>query len=271
MKKIFWIVMAICAVLLTGCENSAGNDLVKLPENGSDTLTMYYYNGKKTVVRRLRNDEAKDEIFSSIAKVNAEAAADWSPKEVQPPVYGLKLGMGQDNFEALWSNGYMITQTGETYRFEYDFADIWEGYDWESAGYTWSTGTVLPCSYYLCRDENGWIKDYLPLAGSLPEMPETLAVSSKADGDVLTVEFTNSGDREWGFGEAFYLQAQLDNEWHNIPTLPGDWEYPLIALLVMPQQTLEHDYDLSCYGELPEGKYRLVTDCFWTEFYIGNA
>lgn len=271
MKKIFWIVMAICAVLLTGCEKSAGSDLVKLPENGSDTLTMYYYNGKKTVVRRLRNDEAKDEIFSSIAKVNAEAAADWSPKEVQPPVYGLKLGMGQDNFEALWSNGYMITQTGETYRFEYDFADIWEGYDWESAGYTWSTGTVLPCSYYLCRDENGWIKDYLPLAGSLPEMPETLAVSSKADGDVLTVEFTNSGDREWGFGEAFYLQAQLDNEWHNIPTLPGDWEYPLIALLVMPQQTLEHDYDLSCYGELSEGKYRLVTDSFWTEFYIGNA
>lgn len=35
MKKIFWIVMAICMVLLTGCEKSAGNELVKLPENGA--------------------------------------------------------------------------------------------------------------------------------------------------------------------------------------------------------------------------------------------
>lgn len=269
MKKIFWIVMAICAVLLTGCGKSAKNDLLnlKLPENSFDTLSMYYYDGEKTFWGYLFDGGAESAILESLVAVSVKRAEDWSPADVTFPVYGIKY----NGVEAAWSNGYWITDRGEAYHFDYDFAALWEDYEWDGKESTWSTAALLPCSYYLCMDENGWIKDYLPLSGNLPEMPETLAVSSKTDGDVLTVEFTNNGEREWGFGEYFDIQAQLDGEWYYIPRLPGDWYYPAIALLVMPQQTLEHDYDLSCYGELPEGKYRLVTDCFWTEFYIGNA
>lgn len=269
MKKIFWIVMAICGVLLTGCGKSAGNDLLnlKLPENSFDTLSMYCYDGEKTFWGYLFDDGAESEILESLTAVSAKRAEDWSPAEVTFPVYGIKY----NGVEAAWSNGYWITDTGEAYRFEYDFAAAWENYDWDGKDNTWSTAAVLPCSYYLCRDENGWIKDYLPPAGSPPEMPETLAVSSKLGGDVLTVEFTNSGDMEWSFGEYFDIQAQLDGDWYNIPRLPGDWAYIALGYLVMPQQTLEHDYDLSCYGVLPEGRYRLVTECFCTEFYIGGA
>lgn len=272
MKKLFWIVMAICAVMLTGCEKSAGNDLVKLPENGSHTLSMYYYNGEKTFWGHLFDDDAASGILDSLAAVSAERAEDWSPADVSFPVYGVKLGMGDDCFEAAWSNGYWITRTGEAYRFEYDFAALWEDYDWEGAENTWSTAAILPCSYYFCRDENGWIADYLPPAGNLPEIPETLAVSvSKLDGDVLTIEFTNSGEEEWSFGERFELQAQLDGEWYNIPALPGDWSWIALGYLVMPKQTLTHDYDLNIYGALPEDNYRIVTDTFSAEFYLNAS
>lgn len=272
MKKLFWIVMAICAVMLTGCEKSEGNDLVKLPENGSHTLSMYYYNGEKTFWGNLFDDDAASGILDSLAAVSAERAEDWSPADVGFPVYGVKLGMGDDCFEAAWSNGYWITRTGEAYRFEYDFSSVWENYNWEGKENQWSTAAILPCSYYFCRDENGWIADYLPPAGNLPEMPETLtAAVSKLDGDVLTVEFTNSGEEEWSFGEAFQLQAQLDGKWYNIPTLPGDWAWIALGYLVMPQQTLTHDYDISIYGALPEGNYRIVTDTFSAEFYLNAS
>ncbi|MDE6595718.1 MAG: hypothetical protein K2K44_06900, partial [Oscillospiraceae bacterium] len=270
MKKIFWIVMAICAVMLTGCEKSVGNDLVKLPENGSNTLSMYYYNGEKTFWGYLFDDEAASGILKSLAAVSAEKAENWSPADVSFPVYGVKLGMGDDSFEAAWSNGYWITRTGEAYSFDYDFAAIWENYDWE--GNHWSTAAILPCSCYFCRDENGWVADYLPPAGYLHDMPETLSAAvSKLDNDVLTVEFTNNGEEDWFFGEMFELQAQLDGEWYSVPTLPGDWVYHMIAYIVKPQQTLTHDYDLSIYGTLPEGNYRIVTDTFSTEFYLNAS
>lgn len=273
MKKIFWIVMAICAVMLTviltGCEKSAGNDLVKLPKNGSNTLSMYCYNGEKTFWGHLFDDDAASGILESLAAVSVERAEDWSPADVSFPVYGVKFGLGDDGFEAAWSNGYWITQTGEAYSFDYDFANLWEDYDWDGAENQWSTAAILPCSYYFCRDENGWIADYLPPAGNLPAMPETLTASvSKLDGDVLTVEFTNRGEENCFFGELFELQAQLDGEWYQMPRLPGDWIYAAIARLVMPQQTLGHDYDLSCYGTLPEGNYRIITDDFSAEFYL---
>lgn len=273
MKKLFWIVLTIGTLMLagclTGCEKSSGNDLLnlKLPENSFDTLSMYCYNGEKTFWGYLFDDDAEREILESLSAVSAKMAEDWSPADIAFPVYGIKY----NGVEAAWSNGYWITQTGEAYRFEYDFAAVWEDYDWDGKDNTWSTAAIMPCSYYFCRDENGWIKDYLPPTGNLPEMPDTLAVSSKLDGDKLTVSFTNNGEKKWYFGEYFEVQAQLDGKWYNIPKLPGDWVYPAIALLVMPQQILEHEYDLICCGELPEGKYRLVTESFWTEFYIGNA
>lgn len=272
MKKLFWIVMAICAVMLTGCEKTAGNDLVKLPENGSHTLSMYYYNGEKTFWGHLFDDDAASGILESLAAVSAEKAEEWSPADVSFPVYGVKLGMGDDSFEAAWSNGYWITRTGEVYSFDYDFAAVWEDYDWEGAENQWSTAAILPCSYYFCRDENGWIADYLPSAGNLPAMPETLtAAVSRFDNNALTVEFTNSGEEDWLFGEIFELQAQLDGEWYQVPRLPGDWIYIALAYLVMPQQTLEHNYDLNCYGTLPEGNYRIVTDNFSAEFYLNAS
>lgn len=271
MKKIFLIVMAICTVLLTGCEKLVGNELVKVPENTSGALSVYRYNGDKMVKGEISDEAVQAEIFVSLASVPAEKAEDWSAADVKFPVYGVKFGFGEDNFEAAWSDGYWITKTGEAYRFKYDFDALWEAHEWENKSYGYTMGSVLPCSYYLCRGENGWTAKYLQAAKELPEMPDTLSVTSKLDGNALTVEFTNNGEREWSFGESFIIQVQLDGIWYNIPTLPGDWEYIALGYLVMPQQTLEHEYDLSCYGELPEGKYRLVTDCFWTEFYIGNG
>ncbi|MDE6708910.1 MAG: hypothetical protein K2J76_00290, partial [Oscillospiraceae bacterium] len=236
------------------------------------TLSMYYYNGEKTFWGHLFDDDAASGILESLAAVSAERAEDWSPADVSFPVYGVKLGMNDDGFEAAWSNGYWITRTGEAYRFEYDFAALWEDYDWEGAENQWSTAAILPCSYYFCRDENGWIADYLPPAGNLPAMPETLtAAVSKLDNDVLTVEFTNNGEEDWFFGEMFELQAQLDGEWYSVPTLPGDWVYHMLAYIVKPQQTLTHDYDLSIYGTLPEGNYRIVTEDFSAEFYLNAS
>ncbi len=270
MKKYLCMFMAVCAVLLTGCDRSAGNDLVKIPENFSGALEMYYYNGEKTVMGYIFDGNSRADILNSLSAVSAKSAENWSPEDVTIPVYGVKFGMGENAFEAAWTNGYWITRTGEAYSFDYDFAELWRDYDREGTDSTWSTAAILPCAYYLFRDENGWIADYLSPAGNLPEMPETLAVASTLDEDVLMVEFINSGKREWGFGEFFDLQAQLDGEWYQVPRLPGDWIYIALAHFVMPQQTLEHEYDLSCYGELHEGKYRIVTDSFWAEFYIGN-
>ncbi len=205
---------------------------------------MYYYNGEIVAKGSISDETVKAEIFSVLSSVSAKRVEDWSPSNVNAPIYGVKFGMGMgDNFfEAAWSDGYWITQTGEAYSFDYDFSNLWERYDWENKSYGYSPAAVLPCSYYLFCGENGWLSEYLTPAENLPAMPETLTASvSKLDNYVLTVEFTNNGEEEWFYGESFKLQAQLDGEWYSIPTLPGDWAWIALGYLVMPQQTLTHD------------------------------
>lgn len=272
MKKYFWIFMAVCAILMTGCEKNVGNDLVKVPENTWGSLDMYYYNGERMAKGEISDETVQAEIFAKLSAVPAEKAADWSPEKVKPPVYGVKFGMGEDAIEAAWSDGYWIAKDGEVYSYDYNFSKLWDGYDWENKSYGYNLGTVLPCSYYICRDENDWIYDLLPAAEEPTETPENItALPLKMEGGKLTVEFTNSSEiEEWTFGEFCELHVWLD-KWYELPRLPGDWAFIALGYLVMPGQTLTHDFDISSYGELPEGVYRLEADTFLLEFYVNDS
>ncbi|MDE7290293.1 MAG: hypothetical protein K2N71_12470 [Oscillospiraceae bacterium] len=148
---------------------------------------------------------------------------------------------------------------------------------------------TLPEGNYRIVTDTFWAEFYLKASGELAnfssseqntdntaseevKLPEKVTVAAlKLDGDLLTVKITNTSRDDFSYGKSFAVQALVNDEWQEIPILPADWKYDESECVVKKFSTFEHTYDLSIYGGLSDGKYRLVTDKFSADFYIDNS
>jgi len=95
------------------------------------------------------------------------------------------------------------------------------------------------------------------------------------NGDVITLEFTYTGENELDLGEWFVLETYENGTWY---TLPYDIEncWQLLAYPVAPNQSKSLDYNLKyVYEPLSTGKYRIVTSVLdfietgnYTKYYL---
>ena len=85
------------------------------------------------------------------------------------------------------------------------------------------------------------------------------------------VEITNNGSSEYMYGAFYKLEVNKDGKWYYArEKMP--FAYTAIGLLIEPGQTNTEEYDLSVYGDLEPGDYRLAvgdTDaCIYAEFTV---
>ena len=186
------------------------------------------------------------------------AVSNWSLDEITLPIYGLSIG-GEDGFSiyAAWSNGYWITQNGEAYSFEYDFEKLENDYSW-SGTRSFSGITVMPCAYFLTRDNNGWNSDLLTPSEEMNSPDGVTMTLVSWSGNTVNVSIANDSGEDWSFGEDFIIQVSINGIWYSIPTIPGNWGFTSIGLVVQDGKQKNKTYYLTMYGELPAGVYRLV-------------
>lgn len=257
--RLFFI--GISLLFLVGCA-AARQDNTLLENASPDTSAMelYIYDGHTATRKFLYDSEEEKEILRALASVPVQKAEDHTLADVMLPIYGIRIG-GKDeqDVQAAWSDGYWITKEGEVYDLDHDFEALAAEYDWQDPD-TWETISVLPCARFLCEDGDGW---YAPLLTPARELlaPEDISLRLVSQtGDSVTVSFSNEGDEEWTYGEYFSLQVLLDDVWYEIPPMPGEHGFADIASILPPGRTQEETYDLTMYGKLPSGTYRLVTE-----------
>lgn len=258
----------LCILFLSGCGSSNGNTLMAKASPETSALTFYTCDGTSTTWGFLFEEEEINKFLRSISSVNARPIADWSPEQITFPVYGLEIG-DTDGYtiQAAWSNGCWIAQDGAAYRFDCDFQALADDYIWTSEDSS-KAFSMLPCSRLLCQHEDKWYHTLLsPAKEPIPPEHITVSLVSQSD-DTLTVDFTNHGTDEWGYGDAFYLHVLQDGIWYDVPALPGEWAFNDILNILPAGTSQENTYNLSMYGSLPHGEYRLSVEGATVEFTI---
>ena len=88
------------------------------------------------------------------------------------------------------------------------------------------------------------------------ETPGTLQISAEFVGSG-TVRFTNHDTELWGFGEYYALEVLRDGAWYYQPAR-GDIVVHDLGHELAPGQSQTMAYDLTPYGKLSPGRYRIA-------------
>lgn len=256
-RTLAFMTALILTFSLAGC-GAKGNALMKNASPDTSALALYVYDGETTTRGFLFDPAVEREILNDLARVSAKEAPDWSPEQITLPIYGLDI-IDEDGWPILaaWSNGYWITQDGTAYHFDYDFKALEADHDWTSKD-SWPSISIMPCAYYLTKSDNGWNANTLSPAGEYFAAENITAELIAQTEETVTIALTNSGTEEWMYGEYYYLDVLLDGTWYSVPTAPGNWGFTDIGIILPAKTTQNKTYNLTMYGELPSGQYRLV-------------
>lgn len=264
----FWVEFTAGTKIIP--QNSLTEDVVR-----SVTLSYYdeYVDGSNSVIMEYidKNSEIS-EILSIISAESAEKVDNWSGNMVKAPIFGISADDASGwVFEGAWTNGYWINQYGEAYRLDLDIEQLKRRIvQYEGSKTIHENGSIawLPCGTHLCKNENGWIADFLrPSDEPINEAPETVTakIAYQTENSV-TVQYTNNGEKDWLYGEHFYLDVQLDGEWYDVPEKPGNWGFTDVGIILPAGETRLKTYNFNSYGDLPDGRYRINANDFALEF-----
>lgn len=265
LASFFYIILIIS---LVACGKTTYNGLMKDATPNTSALTYYIYDGE-FVRRSLTFDtNTKQSILDKLDRAKAIEAENWSLEDITLPIYGLEIGSADGtNIFAAWSNGYWISQDGTVYSLDFDFAGLEQNYIWPNED-KFHSFAVFPCARFLTQDENGWNRTLLTPAIDLSP-PEGIILTLEAqNNDGVTINILNESGAEWSYGDTFGLQVLLEGVWYDIPTIPGNWGFSAISYVIQDGEEQSKTYNLTMYGKLPLGNYRLVTKDLSVEFMI---
>lgn len=203
---------------------------------------------------------------------------DWTEDKITYQIYSLTIrqvnfkGPNEYGETVVWTNGYLITSTGDVYKCNPDFSFFAEAdeddfemntEDVEIAGLRW----IRPLEYVYDK----WNKDLIRPSGNLPEEraegveAEVTEVSELNGLPYVTISLKNTGITKWNYEDYslfVYLEAEVDGEYYSIPhdpvidddirTVPG------YSKSIAPGEETEIRVSLAFFGKLPSGEYRIV-------------
>mgnify|MGYP002519279951 FL=1 len=275
------------ALTLTMFSCGGGNSLFAGvdPENGIFTLTVS--DGTTRKLFRLQNDTStKNNLISALSKVTAKPFS-GTPHDVPTPaadspayVLSAYTKDGSD-FSALYSGGYLVTDDGSVYAFDFDFASVPEKYSFTEDRTLNSAATGFES--LLARDGDSFDasrlvthEDYMSDYGlNYPAAPDGVTASFVSLGDnngkpAITVEISNGTASEFSFGKYYIIEVSIDGRWYVLPELP---DRPVmvedIGIGLAAGKSTEMTYSLWNWGDLPAGTYRVtISDNLSAEFTI---
>jgi len=271
MKSVFRITLALLLsvfVFLTVACDAASNDLMEGASPSTSALGLFHFDGEMVTRSFVFNSDEVQQILDELSAVRATEVSDWSLDDIALPMFGLSMGaVSGDTINVAWSNGLWITQDGRAYRFDFDFDELQQEYNWEATD-RFLSFTAFPNARLFAQDESGWDSRFLTPAPPI-DPPDGITMTLNSwESDTVSVDITNDTDMEWMYGEHFELQILLDGTWREVPAVSGDLVFIDIGLIVQAGETSEHIYNLQMFGDLPAGTYRFVAYGLYVEHTI---
>lgn len=268
-KKLISLVLALAAILaLTACSKGK-NSIWDKASPGSSVLELYVFDGESGWQGRISDFKEETAVLDTLMANNAKAVTDWTQEKITFPVYGVWIGTEDGNgVLAAWSNGYLILRDGSVNLFDCDFDAIEKEYKW---GHKQEIPSLseMPCGRYLVQNGDSWLTEFMKEVPE-PSSPEGVSMEiTDISGGKITVEFINSGDEEWVFGEYYSLEILAGGRWYAVPALPTEnWSFTDIGNILEAGKAREKTYNLSMYGDLPPGTYRIAANGLTAEFNL---
>ncbi|MCL2426804.1 MAG: hypothetical protein FWD05_10775 [Oscillospiraceae bacterium] len=270
MKSVFRITLALlllAVVFLTVACDAASNDLMEGASPSTSALALFHFDGETVTRSFVFDSDEVQKILDELGSVRATEVSDWSLDDIELPMFGFSMGAVSGDIGAAWSNGLWITQDGRAYRFDFDFDELQQEYNWTSTD-RFTSFTVFPNARLFGLDDDGWDSRFLTPASPIVA-PEGITMTLNSwEGDTVSVDITNNTDVGWMYGEHFELHVLLNGMWYGVPMDIGNWAFIDIGLNVWGGETIEHIYNLQMFGNLPVGTYRLVAYGLYVEHTI---
>ncbi|MBQ5767354.1 MAG: hypothetical protein IIV94_00525 [Clostridiales bacterium] len=290
-RKILALVLA-AAVLFSMCSCMKTGPKTRIPELEyiEDFDAGYYYVSFSSYDGETLNgisfhqnlpDEAKELIknVERFLKTEGRKVTGWTTDDIKYPVYSLtietRLASNSDRDEGvtvIYSNGYLITQSGTVYKCDPDLKPFMKADDND---YTYETElddlsgarAFSPLAY----TDSKWNKDML-LESSLdkneivPDIDaEALDVYEEDGFQVVRVSMTNNGTEKWNYDDRSIfvgLEVKVGGKWYHLyhdPSIEDTFTTVLSANCVLqPGEDICKDFCPGLYGKLHPGEYRLL-------------
>ena len=258
-------------------------------------VACYAYDGDKYsyVIKKFKSaDEYKRELLkitglmdTRLVKVN-----DWTPDKITYPVYALEITpviFKSEKYEHgetfVWSNGYLITSSGDVYRSGLFFKRYLNN---DEDDYFRETDTITNIAdirpfrpLFMANKE--WNKDMLHVSilddSEFAENIEAAVTGFDGEEDALiaTVRIINNGEYAWNYSDQSLfarLEVNIDGQWYSIfhdPNVDDD-----IRTMLGYNQRLDSGqetdvvFHLGFFGKLPPGRYRIV---IWGQYKSRQA
>lgn len=179
-------------------------------------------------------------------------------------MYGIEIGRKDGTFAGItWIGGYVFMENGDAYEADIDFKSI-KKYTWQDKDD--NSLISFPNMYYIAKNNGKWNKNFLEKSSKL-ESHGIIMKSAKLNGSKLKVKLKNTTKNELCYGEGFALQARIGGKWYNIPAY-REMAFADIAHILKAGSETGKTYNLSAYGELPAGEYRIVADGAFSVFLV---
>ena len=291
MKNItFSIMIMICIILFTGCndrsytpekevnvsvnenkdsENTVKHKLLEKASVQNCALQLYKFDGQNTTWRIVIDKEWEQKVVDEINSLNLSPADENELSKWSEPCYGVNIGDAEGwEIWLTYSNGLWLEKDGSLYRADFDIARYFdEASERENTiEYTFDSGIQIPNAAILSKYS---IKYCKKITDELTNEKDGVTFKFiSLDGDIATLEYQNNSDKEFQYGEPYYLQKIIDGSWYGLPVAKSNYGFNDILNLIKPGQSRQTKCDLSLYGELEDGWYRIVKDDFCADFSI---
>lgn len=83
----------------------------------------------------------------------------------------------------------------------------------------------------------------------------------------LAVLIDNQSGREYRYGKEYFLQKKVDDNWQDMEAVE-EYGWPKISLQLNDTENTTEIYDLTVFGELETGEYKLVKNDLEAEFTL---
>ena len=260
-------------------------ELERLDKVEADRYSVYCasYDGKevKWVSQYVMTSDEGKELIEAIHKFNlcrGVKVNNWTKDKITYPIYALTVrpekfkGPLEIGETVVWTNGYLITSSGDVYKCSPDFSPFLEADDNDYVSVTElndisHTRTFRPLTYANCQ----WNTDLLVPSGNTPDKrapgveAEVTEVGELSSLPFITISLKNTGDTKWNYEDYslfIALEVNVDGEYYYIfhdPTIDDDIRtIPGYSNVIEPscEDTLE--ISLGFYGILPPGDYRII-------------
>lgn len=223
----------------------------------TSAMCLWEHNGSTTENCWLFDKDGEQEIVDYINGIEiSDEVKDFDTDSLSGSMYGIDIGSKDGWIRLAWCDGYVFLEDGSVYKADIDFNMIKSNYSWQDKDKM--PLASFPNMYYIARKDGEWNQRFLEKSKKLKS--NGLKVTAKKfDGTKLVVKLKNKTKKELYYGEGFSLQVKLDGSWYCIPAR-DDMYFIDIENIMRAGQGTKKTYDLSAYGELPSGKYRIVID-----------